>query len=323
MKVSVVIPTYNTARTIDFCLTSVLNQGFSESEVIVVDGGSTDGTIEKIKRYSVKLIGQSSLGLAAARNAGAEISNGDVIIFLDGDCIASKNLIRNMVEPFHNKEIGMTQGYIDIANPDSLVARLIFKKARYVFRDLEYLNFVWTGCVAIRRKLFEMVGKFDESVRFVEDDELAYRVVNAGYKIYLVKNAKFFHHFPMSSWRHLKRQAATARWMVRLIRMSGRFTSKHGSLTEYSKLVIHSLTLLSFPLLILEEIPFIVWEEIPVLVLFSLSLITHLKLARWAMKEDLIYVLLIPFEFLTKMSWVFGSIAGLTDVILKKTEREL
>jgi len=208
----------------------------------------------------------------------------------------------------------MTQGYIDIANPDSLIARLLFIKARDVFRKLKYVDFIWTGCVAIKKQLFQKVGKFNESLKFMEDDELAYRILDEDYKIYLVKEARFLHFFPTSLWGHVKRQAATARWMVRLVRISGRFTSQHGNLAEYFKLIIHGLMLLALPL--------IFWTPLPLIILFTLSLVSHLRIAYWAMKNDLRYILIIPFEFLTKLSWVAGSIAGLTDVILKKTERE-
>jgi len=314
MKVSVVIPAYDAVRTIDSCLSSILNQKFSDYEVIVVDGGSTNGTIERIKNYPVKLVSQSKPGLAAARNMGVDVSKGDIIIFLDGDCIVEPDLISNMVKPLENSKIGMTQGYIDIANPDSLIARLLFIKARDVFRKLKYLDFIWTGCVAIKKQFFQKVGKFNESLKFMEDDELAYRILDEGYRIYLVKKARFLHYFPESLWKHLKRQTATARWMVRLVRTSGRLTSQHGNLTEYFKLLIHGLMLLALPL--------ILWTPLPFIILFTLSLASHLRVAYWAMKNDLRHILIIPFEFLTKLSWVAGSIAGLTDIILKKPEIE-
>jgi len=310
MRVSIVIPVYNAAKTVDACLRSVLNQEPPEKEVVVVDGGSTDGTVERVKKYPVKLIHQEVPGLAIARNMGAEVGKGDAIVFLDGDCIAKEDLIRNMLKPLENGEIGMTQGYIDIANPDSLIARLLFIKARDVFRNLEYLDFVWTGCVAIKRQLFQKVGKFNESLKFMEDDELAYRILDEGYRIYLVKKARFLHYFPVSLWKHLKRQAATARWMVRLVTTSGRLTSQHGNLTEYFKLFIHGLMLLALPL--------ILWTPLPFLILFTLSLVSHLRVAYWATNKDLRYILIIPLEFMTKLSWVMGLIVGLTDVLLEK-----
>ncbi len=311
MEVSVVIPAYNASQTIDSCLISLLDQDFSSYEVIVVDDGSSDDTVEKVKGYSVKLVEKSRGGAASARNTGAELSEGQIIVFLDSDCLVKKSFISRIAEPLRNQEIGMTQGYIDVANPDSLIASLIFVKARYAFKDLEYLDFAWSGGLAIKRDLFQRVGKFNETLKIGEEDALAYRVLGEGYKIYLAKEARFWHHFPESLWGHLKRQAATARWVVRLTMTTKRFTTQHGNLAEYFKLIIHGLTLFTLFLIPLSLIPFII--------LLVFSLLTHLRLACWAMKKGSRYILIIPFEFLTKLCWVAGSIAGLGDVFLKKT----
>lgn len=308
MRVSVVAIAYNIEDGIEPCLNSILKQDFSDYEVIVVDDGSTDGTAERARKYPVRLIRQSNRGIAGARNAGADVSQSEILIFLDGDCTVEKNFITRMVEPLSQAQVGMTQGYIDIANPGSLTAQLIFTKARYVFRNLEYLDFSWGGCVAIRKNLFERLGRFGELIKFVEDDDLAYRMMDQGYKICLAKEAKFFHPFPESLWKHLVRNARTARWMVRLIGGTGRFTTRHGSLAEYSRLLLHGLTLLA-----LIVVP---WTPIPFLILVILSMVSHLRLGLWAMKKDVKYILIIPFEFLTKISWVVGSTLGLWDVLL-------
>jgi len=310
MKVSVVLIAYNIAEKIDSCLNSVLNQNFEDYEVVVVDDGSTDNTVEKIKRYPIRLIRQTNQGIAGARNAGARVSRGDVIIFLDGDCVVLDDFIEKMVEPFQSPKIGMTQGYIDIANPESLVARLIFMKARYLFQNLEYLDFAWGGCIAVKNNLFRQLGGFSTCWRYSEDKELSRQMLEQGHAIYLVKEARFLHPFVESLFKHLSRHAKTAREMTRWVISTKRYTTQHTSWAEYFRLIVHGLTLLS-----LFIIP---WSWIPFLILLLVSLATHLKLAWWAMGKDLKYILIIPFEFLTKLSWVVGSVLGLGDLFLRK-----
>lgn len=310
VKVSVVVIAYNIEDRIELCLNSILNQDFSDYEVIVVDDGSTDSTAERAREYPVRLIRQSNRGSAGARNAGADISQGEILIFLDGDCIVEKNFVTRMVEPLSQAEVGMTHGYIDVANRESLTAQLIFMRARYLFHNLKYLNFAWGGCLAIRKNLFERLGRFGESIKFVEDDDLAYRMIDQGYKIYLAKDVKFFHHFPESLWKYLVRHARTARWLVRLATVRRRFQSQQFNLLEYFKLIVHFLTVLA--------LPFIFWTPIPFLALLTISLASHSTLAYRTMRYGFRYILIIPMEFLIRLSWVVGLALGLVDILLRR-----
>ena len=91
-KVSVIIPTYNRADGVREAVESVLRQTEPPLEIIVVDDGSTDGTAETLKTYgdSVRYIYQNNSGAAAARNAGIAASRGDIVAFIDSDCVAEK-----------------------------------------------------------------------------------------------------------------------------------------------------------------------------------------------------------------------------------------
>jgi len=87
MLVSTIIPTYNRAETIERAVNSVLNQTWKEMEVIVVDDGSTDETVEVLKKYGdkIRVIRQKNGGPAAARNTGIKAATGEIIAFLDSD----------------------------------------------------------------------------------------------------------------------------------------------------------------------------------------------------------------------------------------------
>lgn len=97
MKISVIIPAYNIEKYISECIESVLNQNFSDDyEVIIVDDGSTDNTVEEINKYNqknVKTIHQKNAGLSAARNTGIDKAAGEYIAFIDGDDIISEDFL--------------------------------------------------------------------------------------------------------------------------------------------------------------------------------------------------------------------------------------
>ena len=92
-KFSIIIPNYNEEKYIKRCLESIFNQTINKSnyEVIVIDDGSTDNSIEIIKQYNVKLLNSNRLGAGGVRNKWINIAKGKYIILLDGDDYLYKN----------------------------------------------------------------------------------------------------------------------------------------------------------------------------------------------------------------------------------------
>ncbi len=96
IKISVVIPCYNVEKYIDDCLKSVLNQTFKDYEVICVNDGSMDNTLEILKKYDVKIINQDNKGVSAARNSGVLNSKGEYIAFIDSDDWVDNNYLEKL-----------------------------------------------------------------------------------------------------------------------------------------------------------------------------------------------------------------------------------
>lgn len=97
--ISVIIPVYNTASYLTECLDSVVNQNMSDMEIIVVNDGSTDGSLDIIRRYSERderiiLLNKANQGVSAARNEGIKIAKADYIIFLDSDDVFTAGAIK-------------------------------------------------------------------------------------------------------------------------------------------------------------------------------------------------------------------------------------
>lgn len=95
-KFSIIIPVYNVEEYIKDCLESVKNQTFKDYEVIVVNDGTKDKSMDIVKNYDVKVINQENQGLSGARNTGAKEAKGEYLIFLDSDDWIDKNLLEDV-----------------------------------------------------------------------------------------------------------------------------------------------------------------------------------------------------------------------------------
>ena len=108
-KLSIIIPIYNTAPYLEKCINSVLKQKLKEIEILAIDDGSTDGSLEIIKNIAkiddrVKIFHQENKGVSSARNLGIENSSGKWITFIDSDDYLDENSICKMIESVEEKE---------------------------------------------------------------------------------------------------------------------------------------------------------------------------------------------------------------------------
>jgi glycosyltransferase involved in cell wall biosynthesis len=129
LTVSVITPVLNANFTIDHCINSVLQQNYSEIEHIILDGGSEDGTQEKLARYNletIKVFNQPKhyIGAAGAVNYGIEMARGDIIVMLCADDWFEKNVIRDVVNVFNEQDV-------DIVSVGEQVVQYNNKKSQY------------------------------------------------------------------------------------------------------------------------------------------------------------------------------------------------
>ncbi len=101
-KFSIIIPVYNVEKYIKKCLDSVFNQTYKDFEVIVINDGTPDNSMEIIKEYDITVINQKNQGQSAARNAGIKKATGDYIIFLDSDDYWRKDLLKEINKSLKN-----------------------------------------------------------------------------------------------------------------------------------------------------------------------------------------------------------------------------
>ncbi len=124
-KVSVLISAYNEENYIGKCIGSLLKQTYKDMEIVVIDDGSRDKTLEIVKKYqSVRVVRQNHLGLGASRNTGARNARGDIIIFADADLVYDKDYVKNLIKPIlEGKSIGTCHMVEKVANADNIWAK--------------------------------------------------------------------------------------------------------------------------------------------------------------------------------------------------------
>jgi glycosyltransferase involved in cell wall biosynthesis len=186
IKVSVIIPTYNYAKFISETIRSVLDQTFSDYEVIIVDDGSTDETKAVIKPYlkdaRVKYVYQENKGLSSARNLGIRTSHGGYIALLDSDDLWMPEKLQKQVpllESDHNvalvycmaehiNQAGEAMPHSSWPHPENKS-----------YEDLLYCNWVVGSgsSVLIRKSVFSEVGFFDETLTALEDLNMWIRIL--------------------------------------------------------------------------------------------------------------------------------------------------
>ncbi len=212
--VSVVIPTYNRAGVICRTIDNVLAQTYRDTEIIVVDDGSTDDTQAELRSYGgrIRVIAQSNAGPAAARNRGIEAATGDLIAFQDSDDLWLPNKLerqaRLLTRAGEEVVCCLCNAIFRYTGQPEFTA---FKRA-WLFPTLE--EGIWTNpaevwatrfvlfcqTVMIRRPVLERIGGFDESLKFHEDYDLPLRLALEGPWAYIQQPLTIWQQGAAGSW---------------------------------------------------------------------------------------------------------------------------
>ncbi len=192
-KVSVIIPAYNCENYIEQAVKSVLEQTYTDYEVIVIDDGSTDNTKNILSPYLdiIQYVYQSNQGAAKARNKGCQIAQGELLAFLDGDDFFTPNKLAEQVKVFEqDATIDLVQSGWMVVNKtgENLVDVLPWKNAP----ELNLETWVLHKCVRpsalmIRKICWKKVGGFDHSYPPTEDLDFVLRLALMGCKAVWVK----------------------------------------------------------------------------------------------------------------------------------------
>ncbi len=189
-EISVIIPSLNEERYIGKTLDALKRQTFKDYEIIVVDNCSKDRTREIARKYA-KVIKEKRKGIGLARNFGARIAKGKILLFLDADTAPSKNLLLLYKNAFSDDRVVVATGPILPIEKTSLFVKVSYAFVSILFVKLSILigrpSIVGSN-FAVRRSVFEKVGGFNPKLLTYEDWELSNRLKRYG-KILYLKNA--------------------------------------------------------------------------------------------------------------------------------------
>lgn len=177
MKISVVIPAHNEEHYIAKTLSAVLAQDYSDFEVIVVDNNCTDRTAEIVRQFpAVKLVSEQQAGTQFARQKGVQTSTGDIVAFIDADCLPEPGWLSQAFKSFARGYVAVTgpYDYYDYSAMFSSVSFFVQKYIYYIFHiALQRLGvggvFI-AGNSVIGREALNKIGGLDTSFTFYGDD---------------------------------------------------------------------------------------------------------------------------------------------------------
>lgn len=178
--ISVVTPSYNQARFLEDTLRSVVSQNYPRTEHIVIDGGSTDGSVELIRRYAPHLhywVSEKDRGQSHALNKGLALAHGDVLTWLNSDDTYLPDALATVGDLFaRHPEVDLVYGDFVYTDVDGHPLRRRHVFATMTYETLLYHDYLGQPAVFFRRSLFDKVGPVDESLHYCMDWDLFLRM---------------------------------------------------------------------------------------------------------------------------------------------------
>lgn len=188
-RFSIIIPVFNAEKTLSKSVESIRLQVYSDFEIIIVNDGSTDNSAVEIERLiklsKIKVITQQNSGVSAARNAGANLAQGEWLLFLDSDDELAESALIKFSEFTSNTNLSLIRGGFIRRSAGSEYARIPDGKT--------YISPL-AGSFCVRRTSFLKLGGYDERLKFSENSELFHRFFLANFVEVYISDYFFFYN---------------------------------------------------------------------------------------------------------------------------------
>lgn len=255
--ISVIIPTFNEERYIGMCIESINNCNYPKDkyEIIVVDNGSIDNTVNIANLLNSKVLVDKKKTIGGLRNTGCKEAKGVIYAFLDADCTVEIDWLKNAAHILTDKTIGITGCLLNVPKNASWIENswYIHLSSVYANHDLNYIN---SGNCFIRKEVFEKVAGFSEILTTSEDTDICEKIKAHGWKIYNCHKISATHWgYPKTIKDFLKREiwhgiGATKKGFVHFWRSKPILLAMYNILVLFAILFQNKLSLL-YPLLFL------------------------------------------------------------------------
>jgi glycosyltransferase involved in cell wall biosynthesis len=220
-KVSVIIPAYNEEKTLPNCLKSVLNQNFSDYEIIVINNNSTDNTEKIIKELmknhkKLRYVFEKNKGRGFARNKGILAAKGEIILMTDSDCIVPNNWIKEMIKPIINENESIVMGFEKdlIKNFWTLYNQKAIQRFFGYIRNGKYINHIDTKNISLKTHLAKKI-LFDPNLKNCEDFDFYLRVRD-NMKIRFLPDLRVGHFHKSNMIKTIKLQFNRGYWVYQI-----------------------------------------------------------------------------------------------------------
>jgi GT2 family glycosyltransferase len=219
-SLSIIIPNYNGERTIGACLEAVIASRDDACEIVVVDDCSQDGSVGVIGNYPCKLIRLAKhAGASAARNAGASGSKGEVLFFIDNDCIVTNTTLPRVRKDLSEQPCDVVVGGTYTAVPYDIGFFSSFQSAFINYFETKNGNdpdYLATHALVVSAEAFKKIGGFKEDfLPILEDVEFSHRLRRNGFRLIMDPDLQVRHIFHHSLLRSLRNAVKKTRyWTV-------------------------------------------------------------------------------------------------------------
>jgi glycosyltransferase involved in cell wall biosynthesis len=183
MKISVITVSCNSAKTIEDTIQSVLSQNYPDTEYIIIDGGSTDGTVDIIKKYEDRLaywVSEPDKGISDAFNKGIRQATGELICIINSDDTLLPNVLNIIAEQIcENTDI--IYGNMSIYRKSQGLEKIHYTQDNLNFSKGRFYGLLHPSAL-IKKNTYDKYGLYDISLKYVMDKELFLRMYNGGAK---------------------------------------------------------------------------------------------------------------------------------------------
>ena len=193
-SLSVIVPTYNSSRTIEKCLKAIKQSGFLDYELIVVDCASQDSTASISKKYADKIIElHENTGRRRARKIGIEVSSGPIIVNVDSDVLIKADTLAMIAAYFsRHRQIDALTGLLSKEHPNpGFFSQYKNLYMHYIFKKLpERVSFLYGSIYALRRSAIEAPGT---DIKIADDTALGQKLALSGKQIAFLNDLEVIH----------------------------------------------------------------------------------------------------------------------------------